>query len=188
MTNPVFFEIVSCPKTGSLPETKRTISGKWVTRDLAVPAVKYMIAPSRRPRRNPGASLVNTGHPLVVEVWNLVFIQYNRKADGKLVMLPQKHVDTGMGLERLCVAIQGKYSTYDTDLFQNLIGATGRVCGKEYGHDKDIDVAMRVVADHLENHLFFSWQMTASFQCESQVCHPPHSPRGGTLRLYVPGF
>ncbi len=97
----------------------------------------------------PGASLVNTGHPLVVEVWNLVFIQYNRKADGKLVMLPQKHVDTGMGLERLCVAIQGKYSTYDTDLFQNLIGATGKLCGKEYGHDKDIDVAMRVVADHL---------------------------------------
>ncbi len=97
----------------------------------------------------PGASLVNTGHPLVVEVWNLVFIQYNRKTDGKLVMLPQKHVDTGMGLERLCVAIQGKYSTYDTDLFQNLIGATGKLCGKEYGHDKDIDIAMRVVADHL---------------------------------------
>ncbi len=97
----------------------------------------------------PGASLVNTGHPLVVEVWNLVFIQYNRKADGKLVMLPQKHVDTGMGLERLCVAIQGKFSTYDTDLFQNLIGATGKLCGKEYGRDKNTDIAMRVVADHL---------------------------------------
>ncbi len=97
----------------------------------------------------PGASLVNTGHPLVVEVWNLVFIQYNRKADGKLIMLPQKHVDTGMGLERLCVAIQGKYSTYDTDLFQNLIGAIGILCGKEYGHDKNTDIAMRVVADHL---------------------------------------
>ncbi|MFA5768968.1 MAG: alanine--tRNA ligase [Bacteroidales bacterium] len=96
-----------------------------------------------------GASLVNTGHPLVVEVWNLVFIQYNRKADGKLIMLPQKHVDTGMGLERLCVAIQGKFSTYDTDLFQSLIGATGKLCGKEYGRDKNTDIAMRVVADHL---------------------------------------
>ena len=97
----------------------------------------------------PGSSLVNTGHPLVVEIWNLVFIQYNRKTDGTLVVLPQKHVDTGMGLERLCMAIQGKFSNYDTDLFQNLIGAIGRLCGKEYGKDKDIDIAMRVAADHL---------------------------------------
>ncbi|HHV03175.1 MAG: alanine--tRNA ligase [Bacteroidales bacterium] len=97
----------------------------------------------------PGVYLVNTGHPLVVEIWNLVFIQFNRKADGTLAMLPQKHVDTGMGLERLCMAIQGKYSNYDTDLFQNLICAISRLCHKEYGKDKQVDIAMRVVADHL---------------------------------------
>jgi alanyl-tRNA synthetase len=97
----------------------------------------------------PGVYLVNTGHPLVVEIWNLVFIQFNRKADGTLAMLPQKHVDTGMGLERLCMAIQGKYSNYDTDLFQNLICAISRLCHKEYGKDKHVDIAMRVVADHL---------------------------------------
>ena len=97
----------------------------------------------------PGIDLVNQGHPLVVEIWNLVFIQYNRKADGNLVSLDQKHVDTGMGLERLCMAIQGKTSNYDTDLFQGLIGAIGQLCNKEYGKDNHIDVAMRVIADHL---------------------------------------
>lgn len=99
--------------------------------------------------RVPGVSLINTGHPLVVEIWNLVFIQFNRKSDGTLSLLPQKHVDTGMGLERLCMAIQGKYSNYDTDLFQNLIRAIGLLCHKEYGKDKQVDIAMRVVADHL---------------------------------------
>lgn len=96
-----------------------------------------------------GASLVNKDHPLVVELWNLVFIQYNRKADTSLEQLPQCHVDTGMGLERLCMAIQGKQSTYDTDLFCNLIQATGRLCGKEYGTDNKTDIALRVIADHL---------------------------------------
>ena len=97
----------------------------------------------------PGASLVNQGHPLVVEIWNLVFIQYNRKADGSLEQLPQKHVDTGMGLERLCMAVQGKYSNYDTDVFQNLICAIEKIGGHTYGQDKNADVAMRVIADHL---------------------------------------
>lgn len=96
-----------------------------------------------------GASLVNTGHPLVIEIWNLVFIQYNRKANGSLESLPLKHVDTGMGLERLCMAIQGKTSNYDTDIFQNLIGAISQLCGKPYGQDPKTDIAMRVIADHL---------------------------------------
>ncbi len=96
-----------------------------------------------------GASLVNTGDPQVIEIWNLVFIQFNRKADGSLEALPQKHVDTGMGLERLCMAIQGKHSNYDTDIFQNLIHAIENICDKKYGTNADTDVAMRVIADHL---------------------------------------
>jgi alanyl-tRNA synthetase len=96
-----------------------------------------------------GASLVNQDHPLVVEVWNLVFIQFNRKVDGSLVALPSKHVDTGMGFERLCMAIQGKQSNYDTDVFQPLIGELTRLAKKPYGANNQDDIAFRVVADHL---------------------------------------
>ncbi|MFH0894222.1 MAG: alanine--tRNA ligase, partial [Bacteroidota bacterium] len=96
-----------------------------------------------------GKELVNTGHPLVVEIWNLVFIQYNRLADSSLHALPNKHVDTGMGFERLCMAIQKKKSNYDTDVFQPLIGFIAGLCGKTYGQEKVADIAMRVVADHI---------------------------------------
>ena len=96
-----------------------------------------------------GASLVNAGHPQVVEIWNLVFIQFNRKADGSLSTLPAKHVDTGMGFERLCMALQGKQSNYDTDVFQPIIQEISHQCGIKYGENEKADVAMRVVADHL---------------------------------------
>ncbi len=96
-----------------------------------------------------GAKLVNKDHPLVIEIWNLVFIQYNRKASGQLENLPEKHVDTGMGFERLCMAIQGKKSNYDTDVFQPIIRAIAKSTGISYGEDHMPDVAMRVVADHL---------------------------------------
>lgn len=96
-----------------------------------------------------GALLVNKDHPLVVEIWNLVFIQYNRKSNGSLDNLPEQHVDTGMGFERLCMAIQGKKSNYDTDVFQPIIGKIAKECGINYGADHMSDVAMRVVADHL---------------------------------------
>ncbi|MCK9627803.1 MAG: alanine--tRNA ligase [Bacteroidales bacterium] len=96
-----------------------------------------------------GASLVNKGNPLVIEIWNLVFIQYNRKASGELVQLPQKHVDTGMGLERLCMVLQGKQSNYDTDLFTNMISSISRLCGKSYVESPQVSVAMRVIADHI---------------------------------------
>ncbi len=102
----------------------------------------------------PGASLVNKDHPLVIEIWNLVFMQYNRKVDGSLEPLPNKVIDTGMGLERLCMALQGKKSNYDTDVFQPLIGKLGEMCGKKYGDNKDVDVAMRVVADHVRTIAF----------------------------------
>ncbi len=97
----------------------------------------------------PGASLVNQDHPEVVEIWNLVFIQYNRKANGKLENLPEKHVDTGMGFERLCMALQGVKSNYDTDIFKPLIREIEIITGQKYGQDEKTDIAIRVVADHV---------------------------------------
>ncbi|HKJ42093.1 MAG TPA: alanine--tRNA ligase [Sunxiuqinia sp.] len=97
----------------------------------------------------PGQELVNQDHPQVIEIWNLVFIQFNRKADSSLEELPAKHVDTGMGFERLCMVLQGKKSNYDTDVFQTVIGKLGQLCGKKYGDDEKVDIAMRVVSDHL---------------------------------------
>ncbi len=102
----------------------------------------------------PGASLVNKDNPQVIEIWNLVFMQYNRKADGSLEPLPAKVIDTGMGFERLCMALQGFKSNYDTDVFQPLIKKIGQLAGKEYGKSHDTDVAMRVVADHVRTIAF----------------------------------
>jgi len=96
-----------------------------------------------------GDQMVNKSHPQVIEIWNLVFIQYNRKANGQLEQLPAKHVDTGMGFERLSMVIQGKQSNYDTDVFQPIIGKISEMCGIAYGKDKMSDIAMRVIADHL---------------------------------------
>lgn len=96
-----------------------------------------------------GKTLVNQGHPQVIEIWNLVFMQFHRKADRQLEDLPQKHVDTGMGLERLAMVIQAKQSNYDTDLFQALIRPLEAICGKPYGTEEATDIALRVVSDHL---------------------------------------
>lgn len=93
--------------------------------------------------------LVNQDHPQVIEIWNLVFMQFNRLDNGKLEALPAKHVDTGMGFERLCMALQDKTSNYDTDVFQPIIQQIGQISGKTYGKDEKTDIAMRVVADHL---------------------------------------
>lgn len=96
-----------------------------------------------------GRDLVNHDHPQVIEIWNLVFMQYNRKANGSLEGLPAKVIDTGMGFERLCMALQGKTSNYDTDVFTPLIGKIARLSEKKYGVDKKVDIAMRVIADHV---------------------------------------
>jgi len=96
-----------------------------------------------------GAELVNKDHPQVIEIWNLVFIQFNRKADSSLESLPQKHIDTGMGLERLAMVLQGKQSNYDTDVFQPIIQKLAKMSSVKYGQKKKIDVALRVIADHL---------------------------------------
>jgi alanyl-tRNA synthetase len=96
-----------------------------------------------------GKSLVNADHPEVIEVWNLVFMQFNRKMDGSLEALPQTHVDTGMGFERLCMVLQGVQSNYDTDIFQPIIKKIASLSNKKYGTDEKDDIAMRVIADHL---------------------------------------
>ncbi|MGB5171162.1 MAG: alanine--tRNA ligase [Eudoraea sp.] len=96
-----------------------------------------------------GASLVNQDHPLVIEIWNLVFIQYNRKASGALEALPQKHVDTGMGFERLCMVLQNVKSNYDTDIFTPLIREIETITNATYGKNEEKDIAIRVIADHV---------------------------------------
>ncbi|MEM7379775.1 MAG: alanine--tRNA ligase [Bacteroidota bacterium] len=100
-------------------------------------------------KKTPGAELVNKDHPLVVEIWNLVFIQYNRRASGQLESLPEKHIDTGMGFERLCMVLQGVQSNYDTDIFTPLIREVETITNSEYGKSEKTDIAIRVIADHI---------------------------------------
>ena len=107
------------------------------------------IRPDEEKAKVPGKDLVNKDNPQVIEIWNLVFMQYNRKADGSLEPLAAKHIDTGMGFERLCMVMQGKRSNYDTDVFQPLIQEIAHKCSKVYGQNEEADVAMRVCADHL---------------------------------------
>ncbi len=112
--------------------------------------IHYDLRSDEERKETDGKDLVNKGHPKVIEIWNLVFIQFNRTADGKLIYLENKHVDTGMGFERLCMVLQGKTSNYDTDLFQPIIKEISRLSNNmTYGQSEDTDIAMRVVADHL---------------------------------------
>ncbi|MEL6153104.1 MAG: alanine--tRNA ligase-related protein, partial [Bacteroidota bacterium] len=107
------------------------------------------IRPEAERKQVPGQTLVNKDHPQVIELWNLVFMQYNRQATGQLVALPAQHVDTGLGLERLAMVLQAKASSYDTDLFAPLLQAIEQAAGLTYGQNEAVDIAMRVVADHL---------------------------------------
>ena len=107
------------------------------------------LRPAEERAKVSGRDLVNHDHPQVIEIWNLVFMQFNRKADGSLEGLPAKVIDTGMGFERLCMAMQGKTSNYDTDVFQPMIKAIASLSNTEYGKDAQQDVAMRVIADHI---------------------------------------
>ncbi len=111
--------------------------------------IHYDLRDEEEQRKVSGRDMVNKGHHLVIEIWNLVFMQFNRKANGSLEPLPQKHVDTGMGFERLCMILQGKKSNYDTDVFTPTINRLSQMSGKVYGQDEKCDVAMRVIADHL---------------------------------------
>ncbi len=112
------------------------------------------IRPDSERAKVDGVSLVNNDHPQVIEIWNLVFMQYNRKADGSLEPLPAKVIDTGMGFERLCMAVQGKLSNYDTDVFQPIIAKIGEITNTKYGADVQNDIAMRVIADHVRTIAF----------------------------------
>ena len=107
------------------------------------------LRPDEERYKEPGANIVNKDDPRVMEIWNLVFIQFNRKPDGSLEKLPAQHVDTGMGFERMCAVLQGKTSNYDTDVFQPLIKEISSISGIEYGADETTDIAMRVIADHI---------------------------------------
>lgn len=102
----------------------------------------------------PGRDMVNKDHPQVIEIWNIVFMQYNRKADGSLEPLAKKVIDTGMGFERLVRTIQGKQSNYDTDVFQPMLNKIGQLTGAQYGNDENTDIAMRVIADHIRTIAF----------------------------------
>ena len=112
------------------------------------------LRPAEEHAKVPGRDLVNHDHPQVIEIWNLVFMQYNRKADGSLEPLPARVIDTGMGFERLCMALQGKTSNYDTDVFQPIIRVIASMAGTVYGKDPQTDVAMRVIADHIRTIAF----------------------------------
>lgn len=107
------------------------------------------LRPDSERAKKDGRSLVNMDHDQVIELWNLVFIQYNRKADGSLESLPEKHVDTGMGLERVVRAVNLESSNYNTDLFMDTIAQLEKISGKSYGKDEQVDIAFRVIADHL---------------------------------------
>ena len=112
------------------------------------------LRPAEEQAKLNGCDLVNHDHPQVIEIWNLVFMQYNRKANGSLEPLPAKVIDTGMGFERLCMAMQGKTSNYDTDVFQPIIKVIGDLAGVHYGDNAQTDVAMRVIADHIRTIAF----------------------------------
>ncbi len=112
------------------------------------------LRPESEKKNKPGRELVNSDHPQVIEIWNLVFMQYNRKANGSLEPLPNKVIDTGMGFERLCMAIQGKTSNYDTDIFTPILSAISTLTGISYGKSEETDIAMRVIADHIRTIAF----------------------------------
>lgn len=107
------------------------------------------VRPDEERTEKDGAELVNMDDPRVMEIWNLVFIQFNRQPDGSLEKLPAQHVDTGMGFERICAVLQGKRSNYDTDLFTPLLSKIGELADVTYGQDEEVDIAMRVIADHI---------------------------------------
>ena len=133
----------------------------------------------------PGRELVNKSNPLVIEIWNLVFMQYNRKANGELELLPNHNIDTGMGFERLCMVLQGKKSNYDTDVFTGMISKIEELSGHQYHESENTEVAMRVIADHIRA-ISFS---IADGQLPSNVKAGYVIRRilkSSTLRIYIP--
>jgi alanyl-tRNA synthetase len=146
-----------------------------------------------------GATLVNKEQPQVIEIWNLVFMQYNRKADKSLEKLPSQHVDTGMGFERLCMIMQGVKSNYDTDIFQPIIQTIEKYSEIEYGKNEKEDIAMRVIADHIlsqntfllfellaEKYPYHNWTLllALSYKGVQNPCRYPHAGLEVSLNFY----
>ena len=136
-------------------------------------------------RKLDGSELVNKNNPVVIEIWNLVFIQYNRKANGLLEALPSRHVDTGMGFERLCMVVQGKHSNYETDIFSQLIDRISEFSGIPSESGKETTVAMRVIADHLQRHCLCHCRWPAAIERQSRICYPAYPPEGCKICLYL---
>ena len=133
----------------------------------------------------PGRNLVNADHPEVIEIWNLVFMEFNRKADGSLEKLPAKHVQTGMGFERLCMVLQNKKSSYDTDVFTPYINKISEIANIPYGFAKETDIAMRVVADHVRAIAFSIADGQLPSNNVAGVCYPQNFEKGHSLWLYL---
>jgi alanyl-tRNA synthetase len=136
-------------------------------------------------KKKPGKELVNNDHPQVVEIWNLVFMEFNRKADGSLEKLPAQHVDTGMGFERLCMAIQKKTSNYDTDVFAPLINFIGEAAGVKYKQAEKTDIALRVMADHIRAVSFAICDGQLAIQYRGGLCHQAHLEKSGSVWIYL---
>ncbi len=131
-----------------------------------------------------GALLVNMDHPQVVEVWNLVFIEFNRKANGSLEKLPAQHIDTGMGFERLCMVLQNKTSNYDTDVFTPLINEIEQKTKLVYGKEETVDRAMRVISDHVRTVYFAIADGQLTEQYRIWICDPKNLKKSNSLWIY----
>jgi alanyl-tRNA synthetase len=152
ITKLTIFGKLTFPKIELSTEIRKIISGKWANLTFGpCSEIHVDLRTAEEKAKVSGLDLVNNDHPQVVEIWNLVFMQYNRKADGSLENLPAKHIDTGMGFERLCMALQQKSSNYDTDVFTPLIAKVEELSGKKYTGilEDEKDIAIRVVVDHI---------------------------------------
>ncbi len=144
------------------------------------------LRPAEERAKISGRDLVNHDHPQVIEIWNLVFMQYNRKADSSLEPLPAKVIDTVMGFERLCMALQGKTSNYDTDVFQPMLKAIAAMSDTEYGKRQAARYRHACDCRPHPYDCFLHYGRSAAFQRQGRLCNPPYPPPRRSLRIYFP--
>ena len=156
------------PKDHIINGNKHDNLGKWGDTDYcdSCSEIHIDLRSTKNRAVSSGAEMVNKDHPQVIEIWNLVFMQFNRKADGSLEPLPAKVIDTGMGFERLCMSLQGKTSNYDTDVFQPIIQVIAEKTGTKYAETTDNRIlAMRVIADHIRYNRVLYHRRTVAVEC-----------------------